>query len=104
MPQSQIKALLFDVFGTVVDWRSSVGAELEALGKTTGAPSGMLTKDPDKIQTAILLYTNHPTRFHFRYRLGKVRRAMAGRLSEEHVCISRSFALDIRADHGYNSS
>ena len=45
MPQTQIRALLFDVFGTVVDWRSSVSAELEALGKKTGAPPGALIKD-----------------------------------------------------------
>ncbi|KAF9479218.1 haloacid dehalogenase [Pholiota conissans] len=31
-----IKAFLFDVFGTVVDWRSSVVAELETLGKEHG--------------------------------------------------------------------
>jgi 2-haloacid dehalogenase len=31
-----IKALAFDVFGTVVDWRSSVIAEGEQLGKTKG--------------------------------------------------------------------
>ena len=31
-----VKALLFDVFGTVVDWRASVIAELVALGRTKG--------------------------------------------------------------------
>jgi 2-haloalkanoic acid dehalogenase type II len=31
-----VKALVFDVFGTVVDWRSSVVAELEALGQKHG--------------------------------------------------------------------
>ncbi|KAJ7676559.1 HAD-like domain-containing protein [Mycena polygramma] len=30
---NDVKALLFDVFGTVVDWRGSVTRELEALGK-----------------------------------------------------------------------
>jgi 2-haloacid dehalogenase len=35
MPQ-EIKVLAFDVFGTVVDWRSSVIAEGEQLGKTKG--------------------------------------------------------------------
>jgi 2-haloacid dehalogenase len=30
------RALVFDVFGTVVDWRTSVGAELDALGKRKG--------------------------------------------------------------------
>ena len=28
---SQVKALVFDVFGTVVDWRSSVAREAERL-------------------------------------------------------------------------
>ena len=28
----QVRALVFDVFGTVVDWRSSVAAEVRALG------------------------------------------------------------------------
>jgi len=31
-----IKALVFDVFGTVVDWRSSVAREVETLAKTKG--------------------------------------------------------------------
>jgi len=30
---SRIKALVFDVFGTVVDWRSSVAREIEELGR-----------------------------------------------------------------------
>ncbi|KAF8961184.1 haloacid dehalogenase [Flammula alnicola] len=34
-----VKALIFDVFGTVVDWRSSVVAELEVLGKQHGVAS-----------------------------------------------------------------
>ena len=33
-----IKALLFDVFGTVVDWRSSVISECNKLEKKTGIP------------------------------------------------------------------
>ena len=36
----QVKALLFDVFGTVVDWRSSVVSELEALGEKSGIAPG----------------------------------------------------------------
>jgi len=36
MPLGKIKALHFDVFGTVVDWRSSVIAELEGFGKSKG--------------------------------------------------------------------
>jgi 2-haloacid dehalogenase len=31
-----VKALVFDVFGTVVDWRTSVAAEVEALAKRKG--------------------------------------------------------------------
>lgn len=31
-----VKALLFDVFGTVVDWRSSIVAELQQFGATRG--------------------------------------------------------------------
>ncbi|KAF8181585.1 haloacid dehalogenase [Pholiota molesta] len=37
---SPIKAFIFDVFGTTVDWRSSVVAELEALGKERGQSAG----------------------------------------------------------------
>lgn len=33
---AQVEALLFDVFGTVVDWRSSIIAELTAFGQTKG--------------------------------------------------------------------
>ncbi|TFV57604.1 haloacid dehalogenase type II [Mycobacterium sp. PS03-16] len=32
-----VRALAFDVFGTVVDWRSSIIAELERFGRTHGA-------------------------------------------------------------------
>ncbi|KAF4610217.1 hypothetical protein D9613_010349 [Agrocybe pediades] len=35
----EVEALVFDVFGTVVDWRSSVAAELQALGKEHGVSS-----------------------------------------------------------------
>lgn len=34
---TQIKALLFDVFGTVVDWRSCVRAEIEQIAQKYGA-------------------------------------------------------------------
>jgi 2-haloacid dehalogenase len=36
MPSPQVKALVFDVFGTVTDWRSSVIEEGEALGRGAG--------------------------------------------------------------------
>jgi FMN phosphatase YigB (HAD superfamily) len=43
----QVQALLFDVFGTVVDWHGSVTKELETLGKTYGIGlfTGHLTSD-----------------------------------------------------------
>ena len=31
-----VKALVFDVFGTVVDWRTSVASEVEALARRMG--------------------------------------------------------------------
>ena len=37
MLQEEVKALVFDVFGTVVDWRSSITREGEKLGKRKGA-------------------------------------------------------------------
>ncbi|MBI3912627.1 MAG: haloacid dehalogenase type II [Chloroflexi bacterium] len=36
MMTTEIKALTFDVFGTVVDWRGSILAELNALGRAQG--------------------------------------------------------------------
>ena len=36
MLQDEVKALVFDVFGTVVDWRSSITREGEKLGKRRG--------------------------------------------------------------------
>ena len=36
MLQDEVKALVFDVFGTVVDWRSSIAREGEALGRRKG--------------------------------------------------------------------
>ena len=35
-----VKALIFDVFGTVVDWRGSIVVELETLRKEHGLPPG----------------------------------------------------------------
>jgi 2-haloacid dehalogenase len=35
-PPTSVKALVFDTFGTVVDWRSSVTREVEALAKRKG--------------------------------------------------------------------
>ncbi len=36
MPISDVKALTFDVFGTVVDWRGSVSREIGALANERG--------------------------------------------------------------------
>ena len=36
---SEIRALTFDVFGTVADWRRTIIREGEALGQRMGAPS-----------------------------------------------------------------
>ncbi len=36
MPLGSVKALFFDVFGTVVDWRSSIITELEEFGRNKG--------------------------------------------------------------------
>lgn len=38
-PKSSVKALVFDVFGTVVDWRSSVSRELSSFGNARGISS-----------------------------------------------------------------
>ncbi|MDA0596485.1 MAG: haloacid dehalogenase type II [Chloroflexi bacterium] len=35
-PYGHVKALVFDVFGTVVDWRGSIIREIRATGKTNG--------------------------------------------------------------------
>src|SRR5262245_30988438 len=35
-PAASVKLLVFDTFGTVVDWRSSVAAEAEQLGRSKG--------------------------------------------------------------------
>lgn len=39
MPPPEVDALLFDVFGTVVDWRSGVAREAEAIAARVGLPS-----------------------------------------------------------------
>ena len=37
MPIDEVKALIFDVFGTVVDWRGSIAREGEMLGRSKGS-------------------------------------------------------------------
>ena len=63
-----IKALLFDVFGTVVDWRSSVIREAAAFGEATGVAAdwaaladawrGKYQPFMDKVRTGELPWTN----------------------------------------------
>ena len=63
-----IKALLFDVFGTVVDWRSSVIREAAAFGKANGITAdwpaladawrGKYQPFMDKVRTGELPWTN----------------------------------------------
>ena len=36
MAHGRVRALLFDVFGTLVDWRTSVATQLEAFGRERG--------------------------------------------------------------------
>lgn len=42
-PKSKVEALLFDVFGTVVDWRTSIAADLEAFGRERGLKADWAT-------------------------------------------------------------
>ena len=39
----KIKALVFDVFGTVVDWRSSITREIKSVGKRLGVEANWET-------------------------------------------------------------
>ena len=41
-PPAGVKALVFDTFGTVVDWRTSVAREIEALAKKIATSSHLL--------------------------------------------------------------
>jgi 2-haloacid dehalogenase len=42
-PKDNVKALVFDVFGTVVDWRSSIIAEMTAFGDKRGMKADWVT-------------------------------------------------------------
>jgi 2-haloacid dehalogenase len=70
----QVKALLFDVFGTVVDWRSSVASELEALGDKSGIAPGNFTKRLFFYLTIkiIILGTTDWAKFAHDWRMGYV--------------------------------
>src|SRR5262245_33069804 len=62
-----VKALVFDVFGTVVDWRSSIIAELEAFGRAKGITAdwarladewrGAYQPSMDQVRTGALPWT-----------------------------------------------
>lgn len=41
--QPPVKALVFDVLGTVVDWRSGIMSEVEAAGRRHGMTPGKVT-------------------------------------------------------------
>ena len=68
VPGSGIKALLFDVFGTVVDWRGSVIREASAFGQTHGIDAdweafadawrGKYGPFMDKVRSGELPWTN----------------------------------------------
>ena len=53
-----VRALVFDVFGTVVDWRSSVAHEVDELARRKG-----LTVDGAKFADARLLPRSVPRPF-----------------------------------------
>src|SRR5712671_3137996 len=65
---SEIKALVHDVFGTVVDWRSAVAADVEALGAKRGFTvdwtqfadewRGLYAPSMNKVRTGELPWTN----------------------------------------------
>ena len=41
MPAPEVKALIFDVFGTVVDWRGSIIGQCAAFGQARGIERGL---------------------------------------------------------------
>lgn len=72
MSVSDVKALTFDVFGTVVDWRGSITKQGEALGKAKGVSSvdwaefadrwrGGYRPSMDKVRKGELPWTNIDT-------------------------------------------
>ena len=69
----QVKALLFDVFGTVVDWRGSVTLELEALGKKSGILPGIFFFTKERTFFFPLVLENFTHHTHRNHELGKVR-------------------------------
>src|SRR5580698_8027219 len=66
---SEIKALVHDIFGTVVDWRSAVTADGEELGRRKGITGvdwqevadqwrGLYAPSMNKVRTGELAWTN----------------------------------------------
>ena len=68
MSLSEVKALIFDVFGTVVDWRSSIIHQCQELGRLKGVEAdwgefadswrGQYRPFMDKVRTGDLPWTN----------------------------------------------
>ena len=68
MDSSEVKALIFDVFGTVVDWRSSIIRQGEQLGKAHGLTAdweafavawrGKYAPSMDKVRKGEIPWTN----------------------------------------------
>ena len=68
MPETDVRAILFDVFGTVVDWRGSLIDEFSAWGETRGltvdwtglvdAWRGAYTPSMDRVRHGELPWTN----------------------------------------------
>ena len=57
---SSVQALVFDTFGTVVDWRSSVAAEVDELAKRKGfAVDGAKFADAWRVRSLIRRYSDH---------------------------------------------
>ena len=64
----QVKAVVFDTFGTVVDWRSSLIGQFEAFGRRRGIPAdwaglvdawrGGYEASKDKVRTGAIPWTN----------------------------------------------
>ena len=49
MDTSNVKAFIFDVFGTVVDWRTSITLQCEKFGETKGIQRDWKDSLPEKL-------------------------------------------------------
>lgn len=84
----QVQALMFDVFGTVVDWRGTIVPELEALGKKHGLPQGTKFLFAYNYSWSPEIVVADPFLYAFRYRLGKICTAVANGIYHGHVGFS----------------